>query len=154
MFLGSCTASFPSTLSYPRLHFFQVNCCTHFWTMLSFVSIVALALHFFGASAILPNSTSNYTLTPAVTKAPSGNCSNNCAYQLLSNSIVWFPKRIYTTHTVETVVLIVNKSNSTRTTTISNTDVDLGGIATPRNLNSAGTVITSLVDNDGSTCTV
>ncbi|CAF9920003.1 MAG: hypothetical protein ALECFALPRED_001402 [Alectoria fallacina] len=59
---------------------------------------------------------------------------------------------ITATYTAETVVYIVNKkNNSTRTTTISNTEIDFGKIATPTNLNSDGTVTASVVDNDGST---
>ena len=59
---------------------------------------------------------------------------------------------ITATFTAETVVLVVNrKTNSTRTTTISNTEIDFGKIATPTNLNSDGTVTASVVDNDGST---
>lgn len=56
------------------------------------------------------------------------------------------------TYTAETVVLIVNKKiNSTRTTTISNTEIDVASIAKPTNVNSDGTVTTSVIDNDGST---
>ena len=59
---------------------------------------------------------------------------------------------ITATYTAETVVLVVNKkTNSTRTTTISNTEIDIAGIAKPTNVNSDGTVTTSVVDNHGST---
>ena len=59
---------------------------------------------------------------------------------------------ITATITAETVVLVVNrKTNSTRTTTISNTEIDFGKIATPTNINSDGTVTASVVDYDGST---
>ena len=55
------------------------------------------------------------------------------------------------TQIAETVVLVVNKkNNSTRTTTISNTEIDSGKIVKP-NVNSLGTKITSLVNYDGST---
>ena len=59
------------------------------------------------------------------------------------------------TYTAETVVLVVNKkTNSTRTSSILNTEIDLAGIVKPTNLNSDGTVIASIVDYDGSTRTV
>ena len=55
------------------------------------------------------------------------------------------------TYIAETVVLVVNKkSNSTRTTTISNTDIDSGKILMPTNVDSLGTKIT-VIDYDGST---
>ncbi len=53
------------------------------------------------------------------------------------------------THIAETVLLVANKkNNSTRTTTISNTEIDLGK---PTDTNSLGTRTVSVVDNDGST---
>lgn len=56
------------------------------------------------------------------------------------------------THIAETVVLVVNKkNNSTRTTTISNTEIDSGKIVVPTNVDSLGTTVTSVVDFDGST---
>ena len=56
------------------------------------------------------------------------------------------------TYTLETVFHIVNqKNNSTRTETISNTEIDFNKIPTPTNLNSDRTVTTSVVDYDGST---
>ena len=64
----------------------------------------------------------------------------------------WSQMSITATYTAETVVLIVNKrNNSTRTTTISNTEIDFGDIITPTNVNSLGTVTANVVDNDGST---
>ncbi|KAF6229691.1 hypothetical protein HO173_011337 [Letharia columbiana] len=125
--------------------------------MLSFIIAAALALPFHGASAapqtFSPNSTAIFPSGPAVTKAPTGNCSNNCAYpQIDLGFITWSQMSITATYTAATVVLIVNKrNNSTRTTTISNTEIDFGKIATPTNLNSDGTVTASVVDNDGST---
>lgn len=66
--------------------------------------------------------------------------------------ITWSQMSITATYTAETVVVVVNKrNNSTRTTTISNTEIDFGKIATPTNLNSDGTVTASVVDDDGST---
>ena len=59
---------------------------------------------------------------------------------------------ITATLVAETVVLVVNKkNNSTRTTTISNTEIDFGKIKTPTSVNGQGTVTVSVVDNDGST---
>ena len=90
---------------------------------------------------------------PAVTGASTGDCSTNCSYPIIEiGYIEWVQMAITATHIAETVVLVVNKrSNSTRTTTISNTDIDFGKIVTPTNLNSDGTVIASVVDYDGST---
>lgn len=66
--------------------------------------------------------------------------------------MTWSQMSITATYTAETVVLIVNKrNNSTRTTTISNTEIDFAKIPTPTNLNSDGTVTASVVDDDGST---
>ena len=66
--------------------------------------------------------------------------------------VFWVQMHITATYTAETVVLVVNKkNNSTRTTTISNPEIDFAKIATPTNLNSHGTVTASVVDNDGST---
>ena len=54
---------------------------------------------------------------------------------------------ITATYTAETVMVIVNKKNdTTRTTTISNPEVDI-----PTNINSDSTVTASVVDYDGST---
>lgn len=59
---------------------------------------------------------------------------------------------ITATHIAETVVLIVNKkNNNTRTTTISNTEIDFEKIQTPTSVNGQGTVTASVIDNDGST---
>ena len=88
-----------------------------------------------------------------MTKAPTGTCPINCTYpQIDMYYITWVQKSITATYTAETVVLVVNKkNNSTRTTTISNPEIDFAKIATPTNLNSDGTVTASVVDNDGST---
>ena len=65
---------------------------------------------------------------------------------------MWSQLDISATYIAETVVVVVNrKHNHTRTTTISNTDIDFNKIVTPTNLNSDGTVTASVVDNDGST---
>ena len=103
--------------------------------------------------AFFPNSTSTYPTGPAVTKAPTGTCSTNCTYPRIDMShVLWVQMHITATYTAETVILVVNKkNNSTRTTTISNPEIDFARIATPTNLNSDGTVTASVVDNDGST---
>lgn len=103
--------------------------------------------------AFFPNSTSAYPTRPAVTKAPTGTCSTNCTYpQIDMYHVLWVQMYITATYTAETVVLVVNKkNNSTRTTTISNPEIDFAKIATPTNLNSDSTVTASVVDNDGST---
>lgn len=105
-------------------------------------------------SASSPNATTAYHPSrPVVTNAPTGNCSNNCSYPQIDLSYIsWSQMSITATITAETVVLVVNrKTNSTRTTTISNTEIDFGKIATPTNINSDGTVTASVVDYDGST---
>ena len=61
---------------------------------------------------------------------------------------------ITATYTAETLLLIVNnQSNSTRTSTIRNTEIDFADVITPTNTNSAGTVTTSISLNDGATIT-
>ena len=104
------------------------------------------------SAAFFLNSTSEYPTRPAVTKAPTGTCSTNCTYpQIDMYHVRWVQMHITATYTAETVVLVVNeKNNSTRTTTISNTEIDFAKIATPTNLNSDSTVTASVVDNDGS----
>ena len=90
---------------------------------------------------------------PAVTRAPLANCSNNCFYSApQATALSWSQIHISATYIAETVILIVNrKNNNTRTTTISNTEIDFNKIVTPTNLNSDGTVTASVIDNDGST---
>ena len=59
---------------------------------------------------------------------------------------------ITATYIAETVIVIVNKkNNTTRTTTISNPEIDFGKIVVPTNINSDSTVTASVVDYDGST---
>ena len=61
-------------------------------------------------------------------------------------SIFWTQLSIATTITAETVVTVINnRTNVTRTTTISNTEVDLSQYTIPNNTNSAGTITTSVV---------
>ena len=90
---------------------------------------------------------------PAVTKAPLANCSDNCFYSAPTiAALSWSQIPISATYIAETVIVVVNrKNNNTRTTTISNTEIDFDKIVTPTNLNSDGTVTASVVDNDGST---
>ena len=104
-------------------------------------------------SALFPNSTAVSLSRPAITQAPIGKCSSNCTYSVAHlTSFTWSQMSITETYTAESVVLILNKrNNNTRTTTISNTEIDFGKIVTPTNLNSYGTVTTSVIDNDGST---
>ena len=103
--------------------------------------------------AVSPNSTIAHPLAPAVTKAPVGNCSNDCAYtQFNLDYITWQQMEVTATYIAETVILVVNKRNNiTRTTTVSNTEIDFGKIQTPTSINSQGTVTASVIDNDGST---
>ena len=81
------------------------------------------------------------------------NCSNNCQYDPIQlYRMTWLQLQVTATYTAETVVFVVNKkTNTTRTTTISNTEVDFSNITTPTNLNSDGTVTASVIDSDGST---
>lgn len=104
--------------------------------------------------AFSPNSTTAYPSRSAETTAPpTGNCSNSCSYSQFDLSyITWSQMSITATYIAKTVLLVVNKNNNiTRTTTISNPEIDFDKIATPTNLNSDGTVTASVVDNDGST---
>lgn len=116
-----------------------------------------LALRFHGVSAVPQkyslNSTAISPPWPGVTRAPVANCSNHCTYDpIVLWQMTWSQLDITATYTAETVVVIVNKkTNTTRTTTISNTEVDFSNITTPTNLNSDGTVTASVIDNDGST---
>ncbi|KAM0795238.1 hypothetical protein BDR22DRAFT_871926 [Usnea florida] len=116
-----------------------------------------LALRFHGVLAVpQKNSLSSTAISPpwpGVTRAPVANCSNNCQYDpIVLTHMTWSQIPITATYIAETVVFVVNKkTNTTRTTTISNTDVDFSNITTPTNLNSDGTVTASVIDNDGST---
>ncbi|KAK0517451.1 hypothetical protein JMJ35_000606 [Cladonia borealis] len=61
---------------------------------------------------------------------------------------------ITATYTAETKLLIINnQTNSTRTSTIKNTELNLANISTPTNTNSAGTVTTSISLYDGNIMT-
>ena len=59
---------------------------------------------------------------------------------------------ITATYTAETLLFVVNnQTNSTRTSTIKNTEINFADISTPTNTNSAGTVTTSFSLDDGNT---
>lgn len=59
---------------------------------------------------------------------------------------------ITATFTAETLLLVVNKrTNSTRSSTILNTEIDLGDYTTPATVDSAGTVTTSVILRVGTT---
>ena len=61
---------------------------------------------------------------------------------------------ITATYTAETILLVVNnRTNSTRTSTIKNTEIDFANITIPTNTNSGGTVTTSISLDDGNTIT-
>ena len=58
------------------------------------------------------------------------------------------------TYTAETMLLIINNhTNSTRTSTIKNTEINFADITPPTNTNSAGTVTTSVTLYDGNVLT-
>lgn len=84
-------------------------------------------------------------------KAVTG-CAGQCFRNLQSyTTISWSQAIIAETITAATLVLIINnRTNSTRTSTIYNTEIDLGDYV-PTTVNSAGTVTTSVVLLDGST---
>lgn len=104
-------------------------------------------------SAFFPNSTATSLSGPTVTKSLARTCSNDCFAHVVDLSYIhWFQMAITATYIAETVVLVVNqKANSTRTTTFSNTELDFATIAQPTNTNSAGTVTTSVINDEGST---
>lgn len=59
---------------------------------------------------------------------------------------------ITATYTAETLLFVINnQTNSTRTSTIKNTEINFADIITPTNTNSAGTVTTSFSLDDGNT---
>lgn len=65
-------------------------------------------------------------------------------------SITWSKKFITTTITAETLLFVVNRrTNSTKTTTVYNTEVDLTNYTALTNTNSAGTQTTSVVVTNG-----
>ena len=78
-------------------------------------------------------------------------CTPDChRYATYLNYISWSQMSITATYTAETKLLIINnQTNSTRTSTIINTELNLANISTPTNTNSAGTVTTSISLYDG-----
>lgn len=83
-------------------------------------------------------------------------CTLNCSRSIADlASVTWGQMAITATYTAETVFLIVNnQTNSTRTSTIKNTEINFADITPPTNTNSAGTVTTSIKFADGSTAIV
>ena len=78
---------------------------------------------------IKPYPTNNATCSPS--------CVRNNGYL---NYQYWGEIPVSTTITVETVVTIINRQkDTTRTTTISNSEVDLSNVTMPTDVNSAGT---------------
>ena len=68
-------------------------------------------------------------------------------------SMSWSQMPITATYIAETLLLIINnQTNRTRTSTIKNTEIDFADITPPTNTNSAGTVTTSVLGDDG--CTI
>ena len=82
-------------------------------------------------------------------------CTPDChRYATYLNYISWSQMSITATYTAETKLLIINnQTNSTRTSTIKNTELNLANISTPTNTNSAGTVTTSISLYDGNIMT-
>ena len=91
----------------------------------------------------------------STTVAPSGavisGCPNACSRQQSSLGYVsWSQMSITATYTAETLLYIVNnRTNSTRTSTIKNTEINFANISTPTATNSAGTVTASISLQDG-----
>ena len=83
-------------------------------------------------------------------------CSQNCIRSVQSlYTLIWQQMSLTATYTAETVLLVVNnQTNSTRTSTIKNTEINFADIITPTNTNSAGTVTTTIINGPGDTRTV
>ena len=86
-------------------------------------------------------------------------CSLSCLRDLVKiKSMTWSPQTITATVTAETIVFVVNKQlNSTRSLTITNTEVDLTNYTRISNTNSAGTqtqLLTLTTSNSVTTHTV
>ncbi|KAK0508632.1 hypothetical protein JMJ35_008908 [Cladonia borealis] len=74
--------------------------------------------------------------------------------QIALGYISWSQLSITATYTLETVLFIINnQTNSTRTSTVKNTDINFANISIPTNTNSAGTVTTVIPVGDGNTIT-
>ena len=95
----------------------------------------------------------------STTVAPSGavvtGCPNDCNRHVSGlNYVSWSQMSITATYTAETLLYIVNnRTNSTRTSTIKNTEINFANISTPTSTNSAGTVTASFSLTDGNIVT-
>ena len=95
----------------------------------------------------------------STTVAPSGvvvtGCPNDCNRHASGlNHVSWSQMSITATYTAETLLYIVNnRTNSTRTSTIKNTEINFANISTPTSTNSAGTVTASFSLTDGNIVT-
>ncbi|KAL2057680.1 hypothetical protein ABVK25_002064 [Lepraria finkii] len=125
------------------------------------ISALAFVLPPCLASAVLPQPTAYAKITTptSVRASKTTDCLVQCTRDLKALSTVsWQQKFITTTITAETLLFIVNKrTNSTRTSTVTNTEVDLRSYTPLTNTNSAGTRTTSFVltnDNGVSTHTL
>lgn len=113
------------------------------------LNVVALTM-----SAKFPNST---VTRPPGTAGTAGTAASGCGGQCWRDYqpidyIQWIQMPITATVTAETLLFIVNnRTNSTRTSTIYNTDLNLADYTSPTTTNSAGTVTTSVVLRVGST---
>ncbi|MCJ1339004.1 hypothetical protein MMC09_004293 [Bachmanniomyces sp. S44760] len=93
------------------------------------------------------------TFGNATTRGPSGptptGCLANCTLSVESASyLYWVPLPVATTITAETVVFIINnKLNTTRTTTLTIAETELGNYTLP-DVNTAGTHVTTLTNFD------
>lgn len=134
------------------------------WALAGFVGVVAGAIGWSRLHAVTQSLTDNSapnisttasvtpTSEPATTQA-NATCSS-CTMSL-PTGIYWFWSAlpITATHTVETVIYVVNKKNETRTTTQTNADLDLTDFTKSDELNAEGTH-TLKVPNDGAGNTV
>ncbi|KAL2045148.1 hypothetical protein N7G274_002229 [Stereocaulon virgatum] len=89
----------------------------------------------------------------ATTVAPSGaavtGCVRDCTLRAPSDLyyVSWSRMSITATYTAETLWHIVNnRTNSTRTSTIKNTEINFNNISTPTSTNAAGTVTASFIN--------
>lgn len=116
--------------------------------------ILPYSTNSFGARITAPIQTSLAAVRPLSTgtNAITG-CPANCSRNFLASAFVdWQPVAITATFTAQTVILIVNRvSNTTRTMTVTNTEVDLRNSTVVSNTNSAGTQTTTISVRDGDT---
>ena len=89
------------------------------------------------------------------TVAPSGAAVTRCVRDCTRTQsdlayISWSKMSITATYTAETLLYIVNnRTNSTRTSTIKNTEINFNNISAPTSTNDAGTVTASFSLKDG-----